>query len=346
VKLLIATDAWRPQVNGVVRTIERMCEQLPHLGVEVTILSPVGFRTLPMPSYPEIRLAITSRKAIRRTMEAAQPDAVHITTEGPIGYAVRRWCLTERRPFTTCYHTKFPEYLAARIPVPLSFSYAALRRFHNSGQGCMVATASLEKTLEERGFRNLMRWSRGVDSELFHPRNGTIFPNLPRPVFIFVGRVAVEKNIGAFLSLDLPGSKVVVGDGPALPHLKNAHPEATFTGILTGEELAAAYASGDVFVFPSRTDTFGMVLLEALASGMPVAAYPVTGPSDVIGAAPVGVLDEDLRSAALRALDIPRQACRDFALGLTWRACAQQFLDNVLRADRSLAADAALAAAH
>ena len=335
-RLLIATDAWQPQVNGVVRSIERMVDELPYFGVETTVLSPNGFRTVPLPSYPEIRLAITRRKTVRAMIEAARPDAVHIATEGPVGYAVRRWCLEEKRPFTTCYHTRFPEYLRARLPVPLSWTYAALRRFHNSGNGCMVATASLEAALAERGFANLMRWSRGVNSDHFRPREEDYFPDLPRPIFIFVGRVAVEKNIPGFLDLDLPGSKVVVGDGPALAQLRKAYPSVRFTGVLTGTDLAAAYASADVFVFPSRTDTFGMVLLEALASGVPIAAFPVTGPRDVIGAAPVGVLDENLRKAAMSALDIPRQRCRDFALGLTWRACARQFLDNVIKGDPDL----------
>ncbi|HMN85065.1 MAG TPA: glycosyltransferase family 1 protein [Bauldia sp.] len=335
-KLLVATDAWQPQVNGVVRSIERLCDELPHFGVEVSLISPAGFRTLPLPSYPEIRLAITRRKTVRAMIEATAPDAVHIATEGPVGYAVRRWCLEAGMPFTTCYHTRFPEYVAARIPVPTRWTYAALRRFHNAGDGCMVATASLERVLRAHGFENLRRWSRGVNSDVFRPREENAFPDLPRPIFIFVGRVAVEKNIAGFLSLDLPGSKVVVGDGPALDQLKRAFPSAHFTGVLTGDALAAAYSSADVFVFPSRTDTFGMVLLEALASGVPIAAFPVTGPQDVIGSAPVGILDEDLRKAALAALDIPRERCRDFALGLTWRACARQFLDNVVAGDPSL----------
>jgi glycosyltransferase involved in cell wall biosynthesis len=336
VRLLIATDAWQPQVNGVVRSIERLCEELPYFGVEVSLLTPAGFRTVPLPSYPEIRLAITRKAAVREMIEAARPDAIHIATEGPVGLAARRWCIDSQRRFTTCYHTRFPEYIAARIPLPTRWTYAALRRFHNAGNGCMVATASLEKVLAEHGFTNLMRWSRGVNSDLFRPRPTSAFPDLPKPIFIFVGRVSVEKNIAGFLDLDLPGSKVVVGDGPALAQLRKAYPKAHFTGVLTGEALGAAYARADVFVFPSRTDTFGMVLLEALASGVPIAAFPVTGPQDVIGSAPVGVLDEDLRKAALAALDIPRQRCRDFALGLTWRACARQFLDNVVAADESV----------
>jgi glycosyltransferase involved in cell wall biosynthesis len=332
VRLLIATDAWRPQVNGVVRTLERTGEQLARLGVEVTVLSPSDFRTWPMPTYPEIRLARALPKTIAAAAAAARPDAVHIATEGPIGFAVRRWCLATGRPFTTSFHTRFPEYLSARAPVPERLTYALLRRFHNAGRACMVATESLRNELAARGFEHLVPWTRGVDSGLFRPRESAL--DLPRPVFLFVGRVAVEKNIGAFLALDLPGSKVVVGDGPALPGLKAAHPEAHFLGMRTGEALAEAYAGADVFVFPSRTDTFGIVLLEALAAGVPVAAYPVPGPADVIGGSGVGVLDEDLRLAALAALSIPREECRAFALKRSWEASARQFLDNIVKANR------------
>jgi glycosyltransferase involved in cell wall biosynthesis len=331
VRLLIATDAWHPQVNGVVRTLERTGEQLARFGVEVTMLSPSDFRTWPMPTYPEIRLARAFPKTIAAAAAAASPDAVHIATEGPIGYAVRRWCLATGRPFTTSFHTRFPEYLSARAPIPERLTYALLRRFHNAGRATMVATESLRRELAARGFEHLVPWTRGVDSELFRPRESTL--DLPHPVFLFVGRVAVEKNIGAFLDLDLPGTKVVVGDGPALPALKAAHPEAHFLGMRTGDALAEAYASADAFVFPSRTDTFGIVLLEALAAGVPVAAYPVPGPKDVIGGSGVGVLDEDLRLAALAALSIPPEKCRAFALSRSWEASARQFLDNIVRAN-------------
>jgi len=331
VKLLIATDAWRPQVNGVVRTLERTGEQLARLGVDVATLSPSDFRTWPMPTYPEIRLARALPKTIAAAAATARPDAVHIATEGPIGFAVRRWCLATGRPFTTSFHTRFPEYLSARAPIPERLTYALLRRFHNAGRACMVATESLRRELAARGFAHLVPWTRGVDADLFRPRSSTL--DLPRPVFLFVGRVAVEKNIGAFLALDLPGSKLVVGDGPALSALKAAHPEAHFLGMRTGEALAEAYAGADVFVFPSRTDTFGIVLLEALAAGVPVAAYPVPGPADVIGGSGVGVLDEDLRMAALAALSIPRDKCRAFALRRSWEASARQFLDNIVTAN-------------
>ena len=335
-RLLIATDAWRPQVNGVVRSIERLVQDLPQYGVETTVLSPTLFRTVPLPTYSEIRLALAWPSTIGRHVSEIDPDMIHIATEGPIGYAVRRWCIRNGRRFTTSYHTRFPEYIAKRVPVPLSWSYGFLRRFHNAGNGCMVATETLRKELARHGFRNLMFWTRGVDGELFRPRPDATL-DLPGPVFLYVGRVAIEKNLRAFLDLDLPGSKVIVGDGPDTTRLKADYPDAHFLGVMIGEELAHAYAAADVFVFPSRTDTFGMVLLEALASGLPVAAFPVPGPLDVIGDAPVGVLDEDLRAAALAALEIPRERCRAFALQRTWEASARQFLGNLVEADDSAA---------
>ncbi|WP_421722980.1 glycosyltransferase family 4 protein [Bauldia sp.] len=331
-KLLLATDAWRPQVNGVVRTLERVSTELQRFGVDVAMLTPDLFRTIPAPTYPEIRLAITTPGKIGAMAAAAKPDAIHIATEGPIGFGVRRWCLRNRRKFTTSFHTRFPEYVAARWPISPKLSYAVLRWFHNAGNGCMVATRSLENDLRSRGFERLLPWSRGVDAELFRPRPNARTDEVPRPVFLFVGRVAVEKNIRAFLDLDLPGSKMVVGDGPASVELKRDYPDARFPGVLTGEPLAEAYANADVFVFPSRTDTYGIVLLEALASGLPVAAYPVAGPLDVVGGTDVGVLDDDLRQAALSALDIPAERCREFALKHSWPACARQFLDNLVSA--------------
>ena len=337
IRLLIATDAWRPQVNGVVRSIERLVEELPRLGAEVTILSPGCFRTVPLPTYEEIRLAIARRSTFSRLIEDIRPDAIHIATEGPVGFGVRRWCLSNHRRFTTTYHTRFPEYIAKRLPIPLNWTYAVLRRFHNAGNGCMVATPTLHAELDRRGFKNLMDWTRGVDGKLFRPRGDTRLP-FPGPIFLYVGRIAVEKNLEAFLTLDLPGSKVVVGDGPDLARLKAAHPQVHFLGVKTGEALACAYAGADVFVFPSRTDTFGMVLLEALAAGLPVAAYPVPGPLDVIGSAPVGVLDEDLRKAALAALEIPRERCRAFALEHSWEASTRQFVDNVVAGEGDQAA--------
>ena len=329
-RILVATDAWRPQVNGVVRSLEQTAEAAKAQGVEFVFLSPAGFASLPMPSYGEIRLALATPGQIARQIDAAAADFVHIATEGPIGFFARQACLRRGRLFTTSYHTRFPEYIAARVPLPESWSYAALRGFHNASAGTMVSTASLERELSGRGFRRLMRWSRGVDHTLYKPRPDRIFA-LPGPIFLYVGRVAVEKNIEAFLRLSLPGSKVVVGDGPALETLKRAWPGVHFAGVLTGETLARAYASCDVFVFPSLTDTFGIVLLEALACGLPVAAFPVTGPIDVIGGTGAGVLDEDLGKAALACLDISRQACRAEAMNYTWERSAGQFIANVLQ---------------
>jgi glycosyltransferase involved in cell wall biosynthesis len=323
-RLLVATDAWHPQVNGVVRSLEHMIAEAPHFGAEVHVLGPDRFRSLPLPTYPEIRLALARPGAVARHVEALAPTHIHIATEGPIGLSARRVCLRRGQAFTTSYHTRFPEYLAARAPVPERWIYGLLRRFHNAGSATLVSTASLEAELARRGFRNLRRWGRGVDTALFRPRDGASLDAV-RPVFLFVGRVAVEKNLDAFLSLDLPGTKIVVGDGPARPGLQLAYPEARFLGARSGEALAEIYAAADVFVFPSLTDTFGIVLLEALASGLPVAAYPVGGPLDVLGASGCGILDADLGAAALAALRIPRQRCRAYGEGFTWRESARQF---------------------
>lgn len=295
----------------------------------MVLITPQQFRCAPCPSYPEIRLALWPWGRLGRMIEAHQPCAIHIATEGPLGWAARRYCLARGLPFTTAYHTRFPEYVGARFRVPLSWTYAVMRRFHAPASAVMVATQGIEDDLRRRGFAKIRRWSRGVDTQLFRPRDANAFPHLPRPLFLYVGRVAVEKNIEAFLRLDLPGSKVVVGDGPQRAELERRHPEVTFTGARFGEELAAAFASADAFVFPSRTDTFGLVLLEALACGVPVAAYPVPGPLDVIGDTPVGVLDEDLRAAALKALSIDRAACRAHAEKFSWEASARQFLGNL-----------------
>ncbi len=327
-RVTIVTDAWHPQVNGVVRSIERTNEELERMGVTVTMLTPQAFRTIPCPTYPEIRLSLTTFGRVAREIEKGQPSYVHVATEGPLGLLAARWCRRTGLPYTTSYHTRLPEYVAARLPLPVDWLYALMRRFHNDGEGCMVATDSLARDLAGRGFRKLMRWSRGIDAELFRPRRDRLL-DLPRPIFMNVGRVSVEKNLSAFLDLDLPGTKVVVGDGPQLDELRRRHPEAVFTGAKFGEDLARHYADADVFVFPSRTDTFGNVLLEALASGVPIAAFPVTGPLDIVGAAPVGVLDEDLGRAALGALALSRQACREHALTFSWAASARQFMTNI-----------------
>ncbi len=330
-RILIATDAWRPQVNGVVRTLEATAQAARDLGATVEFLTPDGFSTFGLPSYPDIRLALPSRREVTRRIEAVRPDAIHIATEGPIGHFVRRHCLTEGRPFTTSFHTRFADYAAARFPVPVRWTWAWLRWFHNAGRGTMVSTASLTDELRCHGFRTILRWPRGVDSRLFHPSHARDL-GLPRPIFLTVGRLAVEKNVDAFLSLELPGSKVVVGDGPDAASLARRFPDAVFLGAKRGAELAAIYASADAFVFPSRTDTFGLVLLEALASGLPIAGFPVAATGDVIGSAPVAVLDEDLRSACQRALTIPRAACRQYAETVTWAESARCFIGNVTRA--------------
>jgi glycosyltransferase involved in cell wall biosynthesis len=327
-RVLIATDAWHPQVNGVVRTLTSLARSAKALGVDVDFLSPDGFPTVPLPTYPGLRLALPSRSQIARRIEQARPDAVHIATEGPVGHAARAYCRRHGWPFTTSYTTRFPEYISARWPIPEGLIYAGLRRFHNAGAVTMVATPSLETELRGRGFTKVGRWTRGVDTNLFRPDRAIDLP-FPRPVFASVGRVAVEKNLEAFLSLDLPGTKIVIGTGPAEAGLKQRFPEAKFLGQIENGKLAAHLASADVFVFPSLTDTFGVVQLEALASGVPVAAFPVTGPLDVIGDHPVGALDQDLRAACLKALTLSRQACRDFALQYSWENCAQQFIGHL-----------------
>jgi len=340
--ILIVTDAWRPQVNGVVRSLECTVGELKRMGVRVEILSPQDYPTIPCPTYPEIRLALTYPGAVQRRMAEFGCEHLHIATEGPLGLLAAGAARRVGMPYTTSYHTRFPEYVKARWPLPAGWFYAWFRWFHNSGSGCMVATESLKQDLDDRGFRNLMPWSRGVHADLFRPIEGSVLPeDLPRPIFINVGRVSVEKNIKAFLDLDLPGSKVVVGDGPQLASLRRAYPEVCFTGEKSGGDLARHCASADVFVFPSLTDTFGLVLLEALACGVPVAAFPVMGPRDVIGDSGAGVLSEDLRQAALDALQIPGERCRERALEFSWASCARQFLDNAFAAQAAHKVDRA-----
>lgn len=336
-RILIVTDAWHPQVNGVVRTLEKLAESLRELGTGVSFLTPEGFTTLPMPFYREIRLALATPGAVRRAIEAARPDAIHIATEGPLGILARRHCLRRGLDFTTSYHTRFPEFLSARLPVPEAWTYRWLRRFHNAGKAMLVATPSLRDELAERGFTGIGLWARGVDTALFHPDRRREL-DLPRPIFINVGRVAVEKNLPAFLDLDLPGSKVIVGDGPEMAKLQATYPAVHFLGAKFGTELAECYACADVFVFPSRTDTFGNVILESLASGTPVAAFPVTGPVDILADGRGGVLSHDLREASLAALSTPRGEARDKALGYGWDECARQFLSHLPIGD-AVAAD-------
>lgn len=333
--ILMVTDAWRPQVNGVVHTLERLTETLKAFGVSVTFLTPQLFRTLPLPTYPDIRLALTTPGRVRKMIDQTNADHVHIVTEGPLGMMARRFCMAENQPFTTSYHTRFPEYVTARLPVSENWTYGWLRKFHNSGQGTMVATPSMARDLQERGFTKLQPWTRGVNVDHFNPgKRGEL--DFPRPIFLCVGRVAVEKNLPAFLDLDLPGSKVVVGEGPELARLKAKYPAAHFLGHRPNDELAKIYASSDVFVFPSRTDTFGNVIIEALASGTPVAGFPVTGPIDIVGDGFGGVVSEDLQRAALTALDINRTAARERSMRYTWRACAEMYMDNIRAARASM----------
>ena len=337
--ILIVTDAWTPQVNGVVRTLESLGRELTALGHEVRFATPEHHTTLPLPTYPEIRLALFPRQALLRQIEDFAPDAIHIATEGTMGLSARAICVERGMPFTTSFHTRFPDYVHARFPfIPESAVYGALRTFHGAASATMVSTYSLKRELEAHGFQNVRLWSRGVDVDVFAPGPKDAFgPDIARPVFLYVGRVAVEKNVEAFLALDLPGTKVVAGDGPQRAELEARYGGVRFLGQKTGAELAAIYRSSDVFVFPSRTDTFGLVLLEALASGVPVAAFPVQAPLEIVGEAAVGVLDEDLRAACLGALNISPEACRAFAVTRSWRACAEQFLVNIAMAGENAA---------
>jgi glycosyltransferase involved in cell wall biosynthesis len=333
-RVLVATDAWYPQVNGVVRTLSSLASSVRAFGVSIDFLSPAGFPSLPVPTYPGLRLALPSPWQIARRIKAARPDAIHIATEGPIGQMVRAYCRQHGRPFTTSYTTRFPEYISARAPIPEGWIYAALRRFHAAATVTMVATPSLMSELAQRGFSNLGMWTRGVDTDLFRP-DRAIELGFPRPIFVTVGRIAVEKNLEAFLSLDLPGTKVVIGSGPQEAELRRRFPHAKFLGLLENGTLAAHLAAADVFVFPSLTDTFGVVQLEAAASGVPIAAFPVTGPKDVVGNNPIGVLNDDLRVACLEALRIPRAACRAFALGHSWENSALQFIGHAQKVARA-----------
>ncbi len=330
-KVLIVTDAWEPQVNGVVRTLKSTRRELEKMGHVVDLLTPLEFRTIPCPTYPEIRLSLAPAKRTAERIRASAPDAIHIATEGPLGLAARRHAMRHGLPFTTAYHTRFPEYIHARFGFPLSITYRFLRWFHGAAQAIMVPTRVVRDDLVAYGFEpnRVVLWSRGVELDVFKP-GPAMAHDLAKPIFLYVGRVAVEKNIAAFLALDLPGSKWVAGEGPLLTKLKSENPGVRFTGVLGQAELASLYNAADVFVFPSRTDTFGLVLLEALACGCPVAAYPVTGPIDVIGRdEPAGALDDDLRAAALRALNVPRTVARAHAERYSWEACTRQFVAHL-----------------
>jgi glycosyltransferase involved in cell wall biosynthesis len=327
-RILIVTDAWEPQVNGVVRTLKTTARELTAMGHEVRFLTPLEFRTLPCPTYPEIRLSIFPQGGVNQRIHEFDPDVLHIATEGPLGLAARRFALRNDFPFTTAYHTRFPEYVHARLRLPLSWSYAWLRHFHGASRGVMAPTQVVVDDLRANGFNNVRLWSRGVDTDIFHPQVSKRLESKP-PIFLYVGRVAVEKNVEAFLELDLPGSKWVVGTGPALDGIRQRHPHVNYLGLLDREDLAKVYAAADVFVFPSKTDTFGLVLLEAMACGLPVAAYPVTGPRDVIADSKAGVLDADLRAACLGALTLKREDAVARAGLFTWRAATEQFLGHL-----------------
>jgi len=327
-RILIATDAWHPQVNGVVRTLTSLARAAATLGAEVTFLTPEGFPSMQVPTYPGLRVALPNGTEIARRIESAAPEAIHIATEGPIGWWVRAYCRRHGLAFTTSYTTRFPEYVSVRTGIPESWGYAVMRHFHNAAAVTMVATPSLRQELAGRGFTKLGAWTRGVDTEVFHPDHPATL-DFPRPIFMTVGRVAVEKNLEAFLSLDLPGTKIIVGDGPQKAELERRFRCAKFLGEKKGGELASLMSAADVFVFPSLSDTFGVVQLEALACGTPVAAFPVTGPLDVIGDHPIGALDHDLSAACLRAWTMSREACRSFALECSWESCARQFINHL-----------------
>jgi glycosyltransferase involved in cell wall biosynthesis len=331
-KITIATDAWEPQTNGVVTTLKATIETLGQQGHEVRVISPQGLASIPAPSYPEIRLAIAPGFHIAREIKSFRPHAIHIATEGPIGVSMRRYCRRHGLPFTTSYHTRYPEYLNARWPIPLSVSYAWLRRFHGAAARTFVSSNSLRSQLSSKGFQHLHLWRRGVDLQLFRPLNGQLpaeLAGLPQPIMAYMGRVAVEKNIDAFLRLKLPGTKLIIGNGPARTALSERHPEALFIGYRFGDELAAMLSAADVFVFPSLTDTFGLAMIEALACGVPVAAFPVPGPIDVIEPGVTGVLNEDLAAAIRSALRLNRQVCAERAKAFTWEAATEQFLEGL-----------------
>lgn len=327
-RIALISDAWNPQINGVVTTLTNTVQALNNLGHEVELITPDRFRTYPWPGYPDVGLAFLCGPKLRPMIKAFKPDAIHLVTEGPIGYAARRYCRQYGYRYTSSYLSQFPDYFKLRIGFPVMVSSAYLRWFHSESERVMVATESLEAELTLKGYRHLARWSRGVDTALFRPRDKDFIKD-PRPIFLFTGRVAIEKNIEAFLKLDLPGTKYVIGDGPQREELQKKYPAVRFVGYQKGENLARYMAAADVFVFPSLTDTFGVVILEALASGVPVAAFPVKGLQDVINDERVGILSQDLKQAALKALALNPQHCRRYALEYSWEKCTRQFVSNL-----------------
>lgn len=327
-KIVIVTDAWFPQISGVVTTYQQTVRCLTQLGHQVSTINPLQFPTVPCPTYPEISLSLLRPGKIEKALEKIGPDAVHIATEGPLGWSARSVCLQRRFPFSSAYHTRFPEYLRLRFPVPLRLSYCLMRKFHNASNRILVASESLKCELEQKGFTNLNIWSRGVDIDLFRPQSNNAKSD--NPIFTYVGRIAPEKNLEAFLELALPGEKWVIGDGPQLMALKSRYPSVRFFGFLHGKGLATRLAASSVFVFPSRTDTFGIVQLEAMSCGVPVAAFPVEGPLALVKNDVNGYLDEDLKKAALRCLTIDRAGCRQTAKRFSWAYSTQQFLNNLV----------------
>ncbi len=338
-KVLIVSDAWHPQVNGVVRTYEYIAEELEAMGHDVRVIGPADFRfSFPMPGYEEISLVVNPYNRLVRLIGEYRPDYIHAATEGPLGWATRRYCIKNRKPFTTSYHTQFPDYFAKRVAKSLPFLYRHshsfavkyVRKFHSPAHAMMVATASLEAELKSWNFKvRMCPFTRGVNTNIFHPGESTLFHDLKRPVAIYVGRVAIEKNLEAFLDMDWEGTKIIVGDGPSMKDLQKKYPQAIFAGRQVGRDLADHYRSADVFVFPSRTDTFGIVLIEALACGLPVAAYDVIGPKDIITRPFLGVLDENLSRAARRAIECgsPEERSRHIQENYSWRLAARQFME-------------------
>ena len=331
-RVVLVTDAWEPQTNGVVSTLRQTMAEMQRLGIEVLRISPEQFTTIPCPSYPEIRLAVVPGPKVGALLNDFQPDAIHIATEGTLGVAARQWCIARKLRFTTSYHTQFPEYVRARWPIPLAVSYGYMRWFHDAATQTMVSTHEMQVSLEKRGFRNLKRWGRGVDTEFFKPVE-TGRRESP-PLFAYLGRVSIEKNIEAFLALDLPGPKLVIGDGPAREMLERRFSEVRFTGVLKGTSLVHELNRASVLVFPSRTDTFGLVMLEAMACGVPVAAFPVTGPIDVVTPGVTGELNENLGVAAIAALQLDRDQIREVALTRSWANATAEFLDNLVPVKR------------
>ena len=348
-KIALITDAWQPQVNGVVTTLVELVRELEQLGHTVKVIHPGLFKTRPCPGYAGIDLAISPKKVLTQSLDAFSADAIHVATEGPLGWATRRYCRSRGLKFTTAFHTKFPEILHAALKIPLSWGYALFKYFHSASSGVLVPTHGVLAMLKQRGFANLLPWTHGVDTELFafeplvrpYPPLGTLL----RPVSLFVGRVSYEKNIDAFLDLDIPGTKVVCGVGPLELSLKRRYPQVHWTGVLPRPELARVYASADVFVFPSRSETFGLVMLEAMATGTPVAAYPVDGPLEVLGepdgSCHGGVLHKDLRQACFSALAISRTEARKRALEFSWLHAAQLFEGHLVSANMPIPANKA-----